>query len=101
MEIKQIEVECPCCAARLEIDVLTAKVLRAAAAAELGEDGKPVVDPGRWDRAAERVAGRADAAHDKLEAALDAERTKESRFDDLFERAKKKVQDRSDRDLDA
>ena len=45
-----------------------------------------------------RVEGRGTRAEDRLESALSAERDKESRLDDLFERAKDKVQRRSDQD---
>ncbi len=99
MEKKQIEVDCPCCSSRLAIDVLTRTVVRATAPAELDETGKPRLDESRWERAAGRIEDRAAQAPDKLESALDAERNKEARFDDLFNKARKKVQDRQDEDF--
>ena len=96
MEKKQIEVDCPCCATKLTIDVLTRSVVRAHAPAELDETGRPRLDEGRWDRAEGRVAERSGGAQDKLESALEAERTKEARFDDLFEKARKKVERRGE-----
>jgi hypothetical protein len=96
MEKKQIEVDCPCCATKLTIDVLTSSVVRSTAPAELDETGRPKRDEGRWDRAEGRVAERSAGAQDKLESALDSERTKEARFDDLFEKARKKVEERGE-----
>ncbi|HIG12245.1 MAG: hypothetical protein ABGY71_13870 [bacterium] len=97
---KQIEVDCPCCESRLSIDVLTQRVTRAIARAELDELGQPKQDGKRWERAAERVADRVESAPDKLDSALDAERNKSSRYDELFDdackKARKKVQDRED-----
>lgn len=102
MESKQIEVECPCCSTHLTIDVLTRKVMRAVSPAELDETGQPVLDEGRWDEARERVEERTDGAEDKLESALSEERDKESRLDDLFDKARRKVEDREkgERDFD-
>jgi hypothetical protein len=94
METKQIEVDCPCCAARLTIDVLTRTVLRSAPAGEVDETGKVRLDEGRWESAAERVQGRPAAARDRLEEALDHERTKEGRLDDLFDKARRKLEER-------
>ena len=94
MEKKQIEVDCPCCATKLTIDVLTQSVVRATAKAELDETGRPKLDEERWDKAEGRVSQRSAGAQDKLESALEAERTKEARFDDLFEKARKKVEGR-------
>jgi len=96
MEIKQIEVTCPCCSSRLAVDVLTRSVLRASAPAELDETGKPVVDEGRWDVASKRVATRGESAEDRLESALSAEKQKESRLEDLFDKARAKVQRREE-----
>jgi hypothetical protein len=96
MEKKQIEVDCPCCSAHLSIDVLTRTVTRATPRAELGEDGKPRRDGAAWERASGAVEMRSAGATDKLESALEAERSKADRFDDLFDKARKKVQERQD-----
>jgi len=101
METKQIEVECPCCSARLTIDVLTRVVMRTAPRGEVDETGRPVLDESRWDEATQRIENRSAGAQDKLEAALSAERDKESRLDDLFEKARKKVADREETERDA
>jgi hypothetical protein len=94
METKQIEVDCPCCAARLTIDVLTRTVLRSSAAHEVDETGKLRLDETRWDGAKRRVEERPTDARDKLEDALGRERGKESRLDDLFDKARRKVEER-------
>ena len=91
MEIKQIDLACPCCNARLTIDVLTRTVLKHAPAEQVDETGKPVLDEGRWDVANEKVSGRRGAAQDKFDAALGKERTRERDLDDLFEQAKRKA----------
>ena len=88
MSAKQIEVTCPCCAARLTVDVLTSKVMRhteAPGAAPAAGEGKD-----RWASAQERVRDRTTTGQDKLESALEYERTKGKRFDDLFDKAKDK-----------
>ncbi len=100
MESKQIEVECPCCSTHLTIDVLTRKIMRAVSPAEVDETGKPVLDEGRWDDASDRVEKRAEEARDKLETALSEERDKESRLDDLFDKARRKVAEREDEERD-
>lgn len=91
METKQIEVQCPCCETRLTIDVRTRTVLKHAPPEQLDEMGKLIVDESRWDQAIDRAHGRADGAKDKLNKALDDEKAKESRLDDLFDRANKKL----------
>jgi hypothetical protein len=91
MNQKQIDVECPCCNARLTIDVLTRSILRHAPPEQLDDTGKPVLDEGRWDTANARVSGRKDASRDKFEAALGKEQSREKDLDDLFEKAKRKA----------
>lgn len=91
MEIKEIEIDCPCCNERLTIDVRTRTVLKHAPRAALDESGKVKLDENRWDQARERTAGRVDEAGSKLHQALEAERAKEARLDDLFDRANKKL----------
>ncbi len=98
MEVKQIDVRCPCCSTLLTIDVLTRKVLRTAQPEEVDETGKTVLDEGRWDDANKRVEDRKDEARDKLDAALDYERGKENHLDDLFDKAKKKLEGGDDDD---
>lgn len=85
MTAKQIEVVCPCCRSVLSVDVLTAKVLRHERAAESGE----TVD--RWASAQDRVRGRSTSGTEKLDQALDSERGKQDRLDDLFRKAQEKL----------
>jgi hypothetical protein len=87
MGAKQIDVTCPCCASVLTIDVLTSKVMRTLRADERAS-GAPAAD--RWDKAQERVRERTKKSADKLESALEDERTKTSRFDELFKKAREK-----------
>jgi hypothetical protein len=96
METKQIEIDCPCCSTRLTIDVLTRKIMRAVSPAEIDETGKAKLDESRWDDATIRVEERVEDAQDKLESALSDERDKESRLDDLFDKARRKVRDRDE-----
>lgn len=100
MEIKQIDIACPCCNALLTIDVLTRRVLKHAPPGQVDETGKPVLDEGRWDVASEKVSGRQDAARNKFDTALGKERSRERDLDDLFEQAKRKAQDDPKEDAD-
>ena len=96
MGAKQIDVTCPCCASVLTIDVLTSKVMRTVRADERagGAGGAPA--PDRWEKAQERVRERTKSSADKLESALQDERTKETRFDELFKKAREKHARKSD-----
>ena len=94
MDKKQIETVCPCCKTALVVDALTGKVLRHAEPGEVDETGKMQLDPKRWDNASDRASSRAADAADKFEEALGDEKSKESRLDDLFDKAKKKVGER-------
>jgi len=82
---KEIEVTCPCCQSRLAIDVLTAKVLRHERADAGGATGD------RWASAQDRVRGRTTSGTEKLDRALDSERGKKDRLDDLFRKAQEKL----------
>jgi len=96
---KQIEVACPCCSTVLTIDVLTSRVMRTAEPREVDETGKIVLDEGRWDVAKDRVSDRKQSADDKLDSALGKEQTREKDMDDLFDKAKKKLQKPKDFDF--
>ena len=96
--MKEVETQCPCCDATLVVDVATGKVLRHAKSGQVDETGKMQLDEGRWESANERSSSRSTDAMDKFEQALGEERTKESRFDDLFDKAKKKVDARREDD---
>lgn len=91
MNAKDIEVRCPCCATRLLVDVATGKILKTTPAPEPpGQDlvGKPPRD--RWESAQQSVRDRTQTSTRKMESALEAERTKEDRFDELFKQARDK-----------
>ncbi len=85
MSAKEIEVTCPGCQSRLAIDVLTAKVLRH----ELGD--APSGSGDRWESAQDRVRGRTSSGTEKLDRALDSERGKADRLDDLFRKAQENL----------
>jgi hypothetical protein len=87
MSSKQIDVKCPCCSSVLTVDVLTGKIMRSVRADEGGASAAP---SDRWQSAQDRVRQRTQGSADKLESALDAERGKEARFDELFKKASEK-----------
>lgn len=93
MESKEVEVTCPCCASRLTVDALTAKVLRfrpAPAAGGNPEEGRLQVGTD-WDSAFGRVRERSQESAEKLESALDRERRRERDLDELFRRARERT----------
>ena len=91
MDRKELEVTCPCCASRLVIDLRTERVVRSARPEERDAEGKPKVGESDWRTAMDRVQGRTRSSEDKLNAALDRERNKQSRLDELFRGAKEKL----------
>lgn len=95
MSAKQIDVTCPCCSSRLTVDVLTGHIMRTVRPSE-GGGGEASAD--RWGSAQEKVRERTTSGQDKLESALEHERTKESRFDELFKKAQEKHSRRKDAD---
>ena len=84
MSAKQIDVTCPCCSARLSVDVTTGSVMRTRRPESSGE-----VDV--WGSAQETVRGRTKSGADKLESALEEERGKKDKLDDLFRKAQEKL----------
>ena len=92
--MQEIEVDCPCCEARLVIDVRTRTVLRHALPDQLDEFGKPKRDGTRWDAAIDRVGGRRDGAEDAFDSALQKEHRRSKDLDALFDRAKDKIDKR-------
>jgi len=96
--MKEITVDCPCCEAKLVIDVRTATVVRHATPDKLDEFGKPLQDQGRWDAAVDKVSGPRPGA-DAFDSALRKEQSRSRDLDDLFDRARSKV-DRRKRELD-
>lgn len=93
MEPKEIEVVCPCCASRLSIDVRTQKLVRARRPEEKDPTGRPVVGEGDWTQALGRVREREDRGSSRLDDALDRERRRPGDLDDLFRKAREKLQD--------
>lgn len=90
---KEVEVTCPCCTARLTIDVRTGQVLKRQAPPKEGAAPKDA-----WESAQDRVRERSSEGKRKLESALDYERTKEARFDELFKKATEKTSRKPDED---
>jgi hypothetical protein len=98
MNAKDIEVRCPCCETRLLVDLASGKILKTTPAPRAaGHAPEETAPRDRWESAQQRVRDRTQTSSSKLESALEAERTKEGRFDELFQKAREK-QDR--RDLD-
>ncbi|MDZ4773988.1 MAG: hypothetical protein SGI72_12735 [Planctomycetota bacterium] len=91
MTNKQIEVTCPCCSAKLTVDVLTSRVMRT-------EQSETSVGGDKWASAQKRVSGRNQSGAEKLENALEEERGKKSRLDDLFKKAQDKLKKGQDED---
>ena len=87
MSAKQVEVVCPSCACQLTVDVSTGKVMRHVKSEERDEGVSP---DARWSAAQGRVKDRTTSGQDKLESALENERTKAARYDELFRRAQEK-----------
>jgi len=94
MSTKELEIDCPCCNTRLTVDVRTRSVVRSVSPQETDEFGKPKVNLGRWDAAAGKVADRGEDAGGRLDDALQAEKKRADQLDDLFDRAKRKVDDK-------
>src|SRR5262245_43434259 len=97
MDTKEALITCPCCESRLEVDVRTAKVLRWSKKGDVDETGKPVLNEGDWQKAAERVGNRMGTAAERFEAGLSREKSREKDLDDLFRKASDKLK----RDEDA
>lgn len=96
--MKEIKVDCPCCDAKLVIDVRTATVVRHATPDKLDEFGKPLQDQGRWDAAVDKITG-SKGREDAFDSALRKEQSRSGDLDDLFDRARSKV-DRRKRELE-
>ncbi|MEM9380359.1 MAG: hypothetical protein AAGB93_10465 [Planctomycetota bacterium] len=95
--MKEIEIDCPCCESRLLVDVRTQTVLRHTPKVSLDEFGKPVQDGARWDAANQTVQERKSRGTDAFDAALDREKSRARDLDDLFQKAKGKVDERTKR----
>ena len=95
--MKEIEIDCPCCDARLLIDVRTQSVLRHTRKEDLDESGRPGTGTAAWDRAQAKVASRKGRGTDAFDDALSKEKSRHKDFDDLFDQAKNKVADKRKR----
>ena len=91
MDQKDVNVECPCCQSRLEIDVRTAKVVRWRKKGESDETGKPVLRESDWSAASEKVGKRLGEADDKFDQSLSREKRRTQDLDELFRKANEKL----------
>lgn len=96
MDTRQIEITCPCCQTRLSIDVRTQQVMRSAPAAELDAEGKPKVGDADWTRAISKVRERSTSGADRMDAALESERSKTARLEERFREARRKLEQSGD-----
>ena len=95
--MKEIQIDCPCCEARLVIDVRTQSVLRHAPKQQLDEFGKPKLEGHRWDSAQKTVSDRGSRGTDAFDDALGKEKSRGRDLDDLFKKAQDKVDERAKR----
>jgi hypothetical protein len=91
MDSKQVEIICPCCSGRILVDVLTGKVLRGRPPAVVDEKGKPVVGEADWTQAVGKVKRRLETHGERMDQALEREKDKEARLDELFRKASEKL----------
>jgi len=91
MDAKSVEVACPCCESRLEVDVRTGKIVRWSRKSELDEHGKPRVGESDWRQASQRVEQRLGSATDKFDDSLSREKTRGKDLDELFKKASDKL----------
>jgi len=96
MDTKESRVVCPCCESLLEIDVRTSTVVRWRRKGEVDETGKPVLWESDWVSASDRVGRRLDSASERFEAGLSKEKRRTQDLDDLFRKAKEKLEPRDD-----
>lgn len=96
MDAKSVDVSCPCCESRLEVDVRTGKVVRWSRKSELDESGKPRVRESDWGQANQRVQERMGSATDKFDESLTRERTRGKDLDELFKKASDKLKKKDD-----
>lgn len=87
MNSRELEVTCPCCSARLVVDVRTAQVMKSVRKETETEATAPR-DP--WAAAQDKVRDRTRSGTEKMDSALDYERGKSQRLDEFFKRATEK-----------
>ena len=91
MNAKDVEITCPCCESRIEVDVRSGKVLRWSKKGESDETGKPILRESDWNAAAERVNKRLGSATGKFDDSLTREKSRAQDLDDLFRKANEKL----------
>jgi hypothetical protein len=96
MDTKSLEIACPCCESRLEIDVRTGKIVRWARKTELDESGKPRVRESDWGQASQKVQERLGGAADKFDQSLSREKSRGRDLDELFKKASDKLKKKDD-----
>ena len=96
MEIKEVDVLCPCCDTRLTVDVRTGKVIRYSERREEGEAGK--AEPHDFDAISRRVEDRLGGAKEKFEQGLAREQSRGKDLDELFRKANEKLKEDDDED---
>jgi hypothetical protein len=89
VDAKEVRITCPCCQARLDVDVRTEKVVRWRA--ERSEEPSGEGEPKDFDALARRVAGRTGSALDKFDDNLEREKRRGKDLEDLFRRANEKL----------
>lgn len=93
MSSREIELTCPCCSAKLVVDVRTSQVLKTVRK-EDQEGSQESRD--RWSAAQDKIRERSRSGQDKLESALEYERGKKDRFDELFKKATDKHKEKEE-----
>jgi hypothetical protein len=91
MDSKELKLECPCCASRLEVDVRTGKLMRWSKPAAGDEAGRAAAGEGNWGAASERVSKRLGTAADKFDQSLTREKQRSGELDELFRKASEKL----------
>ena len=91
MEIKEVQVACPCCQSQLTVDVRTSKVVRWNEAAQEDDMGKK--QPHDFDDVSKRVQGRMGSALDKFDENLARDKRRGKDLDELFRKANEKLTD--------
>lgn len=90
MDAKEVRITCPCCQARLDVDVRTEKVVRWREERS-AEDQSGASEPKDFDALTRRVEGRTGSVLDKFDDNLEREKRRGKDLDDLFRRANEKV----------
>jgi len=81
---REIDVVCPCCSARLSVDVRTSQVMKTVRKEDQGASGAA---RDAWATAQDRARERSTSGKDKFDGAIEYERSKAARFDELFKKA--------------